>query len=158
MEYPAKDKYYSMERSYKRLQKISINNGNSIKNTDARDAVEDFFYHCYHFKDWIKKDSSITLIEDIEDFINNSDSLSLAADYCNSFKHAGLNKKSRSKDKLEKINTHINLDLTQTGFISYANLEITIGNKSYDAFTLATLCVNDWNYFLKQNNIYFEAP
>ena len=158
MEFNPKDKFYGMKRSYERLKKINTDNGNSISNADPKDATEDFFNQCYHFKDWLKKDSSITLAEDIENFISENDSLSLAADYCNSFKHAGLDKKSRSGQEIEKMNTHVNFDLTPKGFVASARLELTIGGKKYNTFSLATDCIKDWDNFLERNKIKFSAP
>lgn len=158
MEFNAKDKYYGMKRSYERLKKVNTNNGNSISNADPRDTTEDFFNQCYHFKDWLKKDNSIALAENVENFISKSGSLSLSADYCNSFKHGGLDKKSRSGQEIEKMNTHINFDLTSRGFIASACLEITISGKKYDAFSLATDCMKDWDNFLERNKIEFSAP
>lgn len=158
MEYNAKNKYYDMKRSYERLKKINTDKGNSISNADPKDATEDFFNRCYHFKDWLKKDTSITLLEDVENFISRSNSLSLAADYCNSFKHAGLDKKSRSGQEIEKINTHVNFDLTPKGFVASARLELTISGKKYDTFSLATDCMKDWENFLKQNRVQFPNP
>ena len=140
------------------MKKINTDNGNSISNADPKDATEDFFNQCYHFKDWLKKDTSITLTEDVENFISKSSSLSLAADYCNSFKHAGLDQKSRSGQELEKMNTHVNFDLTSRGFVVSASLELTIGGKKYDAFSLATNCMKEWNNFLKKNQIQFSNP
>lgn len=158
MEFPAVDKYRSMQRSYNRLEKINTNNGNEISNADARDATEDFFNQTYHFKDWLKKDESIKLLSDIEEYINKSSALALAADYCNAFKHAGLNRDSRSGKELQKINTHINLDLTPHGFVASSRLEITIDHKSYDAFLLASNCMNEWETYLEMNEIVFPEP
>lgn len=158
MEFTAKDKFFSMKRAYERLRRINTDNGNSISNTDAKDAAEEFFNQCYHFKDWLKKDHSISITSNIEEFITNSTSLSLAADYCNSFKHGGLDKKARSNKQLEKINTHIKLDLTPGGFIATSRLEITINGIKYDAFSLATDCVDEWNKLLSKNNILFSNP
>ncbi|PIR56851.1 MAG: hypothetical protein COU72_04080 [Parcubacteria group bacterium CG10_big_fil_rev_8_21_14_0_10_41_35] len=136
MEFNAVDKYRSMLRSYGRLKKIETDNGNNIGNTESRDAVEDFFNQCYHFKDWLKKDKSIVLSFDVEKFISEGQALSLAADYCNTFKHAGLGR-ARSDKNLEKINTHINFDLTPRGVIASSRLELTISGEKYDAFKLA---------------------
>lgn len=158
MEYNAKDKYYGMKRSYERLKKINTDNGNSISNADPKDATEDFFNQCYHFKDWLKKDTAIVMTKNVEDFISESDSLSLATDYCNSFKHAGLDKKSRSGQEIEKMNTHVNFDLTPKGFVTSARLELTIGGKKYDTFLLATNCMKEWSNFLERNQIEFSAP
>ncbi len=158
MEYEAKEKYYSMLRAFERLKTVSTDNGNRISNTDPQDTAEDFFNQCYHFKDWVKKDSALVLAQDIEDFINRSKSLSLAADYCNSFKHAGLDRESRSGQVFEKMNRHIRFDLTQRGFVASGRLELTIGGKKYDAFSLATDCVEEWDNFLKLNQIQFPVP
>lgn len=74
MEYNAKDKYYGMKRSYERLKKINTGSGNSISNADPKDATEDFFNQCYHFNDWLKKDFSVSLTEDVENSIGKSNS------------------------------------------------------------------------------------
>lgn len=156
MEFNAVDKYRSMLRSYDRLKKIETDNGNAIGNTESRDAVEDFFNQCYHLKDWLKKDKNTNLYTDIEDYINKSHSLSLAADYCNTFKHAGLDS-NRSNKNLEKINTHIKFDLTPRGFVASSRLELTISGEKYDAFDLATKCIEEWDIFLRLNEIVFPT-
>lgn len=158
MEFNTVDKYRSMLRSYERLKKIETDNGNAISNTESRDAVEDFFNQCYHFKDWLKKDKNINLSMDVEKYINDSQHLSLAADYCNTFKHAGLNRSARSDKSLEKINTHINFDLTSRGFIASSRLELTISGEKYDAFKLATQCIEEWRKFIEENGIDFLEP
>lgn len=157
MNYNAKDKYYSMKRAFERFEKINTDNGNSISNADPKDSAEDFFNQCYHLKDWIKKDLSLTLSSDIEKFIKNSSALSIASDYCNSQKHAGLDRwyKPKSGQTINQINTHIKFDLTQYGFIASGRLELTVGNKKYDAFSLAKDCIKEWDSFLLQNNIKF---
>ena len=158
MEYTAADKYRRMLRAYDVLKRINTDNGNSISNTDARDAAEDFYNQCYHFKDWLKKDASTGVNRDVENFINSNPALRMAADYCNSFKHGGLDGKTRSGKDIEKINTHIKLDLTPRGFVASSRLEITISGQSYDAFALATDCVEAWNGYLKESGIVFPEP
>jgi hypothetical protein len=51
---------------------------------------------CHQLKDWLKKDARVKHPDDLEDFINKSHALSVAADLCNSLKHAGLDKRPRS--------------------------------------------------------------
>ncbi|OIR16083.1 hypothetical protein GALL_35880 [mine drainage metagenome] len=155
MKYNAADKYRSMLRSFERIKRINTDNGNTISNTDARDATEDFFTQCYHFKDWLKKDSTLTLSQNVEKFINASNALSLAADYCNSFKHAGLDSQPRSGQTLEGINTHMRMDLTPKGFVMSSSLELTISGKKHDAFELAKRCIEEWDLFLISNKIVF---
>ncbi|MBU6141678.1 hypothetical protein KGO95_00980 [Patescibacteria group bacterium] len=154
MEFNAVDKYRSMLRSYVRLKKIETDNGNTISNTDSRDAAEDFFNQCYHFKDWLKKDKDIDLLLDVERYISESQSLSLAADYCNAFKHAGW-QAARSNKRLEKINTHIKINFTPRGLVASSTLELTISNKKYNAFKLASECIEEWRNFIALNKITF---
>jgi len=158
MEFNASNKYRSMQRAYEKLRKIQTNNGNEISNADSQDAVENFFNQCYHFKDWLKKDSRILLQLDVEEFITSSPCLSLAADYCNMFKHAGLDRRGRSEKQLEKINTHVNFDLTPGGFIASSRLELTIDGEKYDALKLATECMEEWDKFLDLNKVIFPDP
>jgi hypothetical protein len=155
MEYKVKDKYLSMVRSYKRLEKISTDNDGTISFAGSQDQVEDFFNQCYHFKDWLIKDPGVALSKkSVEEFISDSPSLSLAADICNSFKHAGLDKRSRSGRTLEGMKRHLSL-LVPRGekLVTFARHELTIGGKQYDAFSLATECLGEWEKYLKENKI-----
>jgi len=155
MEYKAYNQYRTMLRAYQELERISTNNGNKISFADPDYEVRNFFIHCYHLKDSLKKDLTITLKEDVEKFITGSNSLSLAADYANSFKHSGLDRKTRSNKTLGKTNKHLRLDLTPTGFVGSARMELTISGEKYDAFTLAKECVGEWDRYLKRNVIIF---
>jgi hypothetical protein len=158
MEFSAADKYRRMLRAYDLLKRVNTDNGNSISNTDARDAAEEFFNQCYHFKDWLKKDATIDAGKSVEKYINASPALALAADYCNSFKHAGVDGKTRSGKDIQKINTHIKMDITPSGFVTSSRLEVTISGTSYDVFSLATDCVAAWNTYLQENGITFPEP
>src|SRR5437763_10327003 len=106
MDYPAEEKYQRMIRAYKRLMKLATNAGKNavIGSPDARDATDAFFLLCYHLIDHLKKDVAIKRPKDVEDHINRSKPLSLAADLCNSSKHAGLSSPPRSGDLLNDIN------------------------------------------------------
>jgi hypothetical protein len=148
----------SSEMTYDLLKRVNTDNGNSISNTDARDAAEEFFNQCYHFKDWLKKDATIDAGKSVEKYINASPALALAADYCNSFKHAGVDEKTRSGKDIQKINTHIKMDITPSGFVTSSRLEVTISGTSYDVFSLATDCVAAWNTYLQENGITFPEP
>ncbi|HLZ15208.1 MAG TPA: hypothetical protein VKQ34_04430 [Candidatus Saccharimonadales bacterium] len=152
MQYEASQKYGSMIRAYERFKHLSINNGSSISLHAARDAADDFFQHCYHLKDWLKKDPATSSL-DTENFINKSQPLALAADYCNSSKHGGLDKSSRSGATIEAANVHTTLDLTSQGFIASSRLEITVSGVKYDAFKLATDCIKAWKSFFASNNV-----
>lgn len=156
MEYSAKNKYISMMRAYTKLQKIYTDNGNTISFSDPDDEVDSFFTHCYHLKDWLKKDASMMLTDKVEAYISSSIPLSIAADYCNASKHGGLDRPPKSGMMIEKKNHHLKMDLTSKGFVTSARMELTIDGKKYDAFALATDCLRDWNKFLKTNGINFN--
>jgi len=158
MDFKASDQYWSMMRSYERLKRVNTDTGNHISNTDARDTTRDFFNNCYHLKDWLKKDPLLHLQTSVEDFISNSTPLSLAADFCNAHKHGGLDRGGRSGKEIERINTHVRMDLTPRGFVASSSLEITISGQKYDAFDLATQCLAEWEKYLGQNGVTFSKP
>ena len=141
-----------MLRAYERFRKINSDAGDPISLHAARDVADDFFNHCYHFKDWLKRDPAIPELG-VEDFINNSQSLSLAADYCNSSKHGGAGRNPKSGKKIEEANVHTTLNLTAKGFVNSSRLEIIIDGKAYDAFSLASECMKEWDIFLSANKI-----
>lgn len=161
MEFRAKDKYFSLKRSFERLKKISTNNGNRISNTEAKDAVEDFFNRCYHFKDWLIKDAAVRIYKkntSVEEYISNSNNLSIAADYCNSYKHAGLDRDPRYKHSLSQVNNDVIINFTPNGAITSGRIRITIENNTFDAFKIASECIKEWDLFLEKNNIVFDNP
>src|SRR5688572_11508132 len=69
MKYAMADKYHAMRRAYDRVMKISTDNGPHINNMDPKDLTEAFFNQCYHFKDWIKKETGAS---DVEKYINKT--------------------------------------------------------------------------------------
>lgn len=156
MVFNAKEKFQAMLRAYKKLEKINTNNGNSIDLSDAKDLTEEFFNQAYHFKDWLKKDQSIVINNNVEEFINSSPSLALASDYCNSFKHAGLDRKERSGKKIIALNTDTYVNLTPNGFVTSSKVRMTLDTGVYDVFDLATKCVDEWGRFLLLNNLDFS--
>jgi len=185
MIYNAEDQYESMVRAYEALRALATYIGKTavIGDHAAGDATKSFFMECYHLKDWLKKDSRIKCSKDVEDFINKSHALSLAADLCNSLKHAGLDKPPRSGLHLDRINMAYSLDIpasAEPGLIKItrnpsdgdtitisrsnrmgqpiatAKVVLTIGGKKHEALEVATMCVKDWDTFLKAQGIQFS--
>jgi hypothetical protein len=157
MEFKMAVKYHRMMHSYEKLKTVSTNTGNSISLSVAKEAAEEFFTECYHFKDWLIKELP-NLKQAVENHISNSVPLALAADYCNTFKHAGLDRKPRSGQQLVEVLQHTRMDITPKGFVCSAQVEIKTATKSYRAFDLATDCIHDWNAFLESNNVTIPAP
>ena len=187
MNYNAEEQYQSMLRAYEALRALATDIGKTavIGDHAAVDAAKFFFIACYHFKDWLKKDSRITRPKDVEAFINTNHALALAADLCNSFKHAGPDKAKtpRSGTHLDQINMAYSLDIpatTEPGFIkgtrnpsdgdtitishsnrigspvATAKVVLTIGGNKHEALDLATQCVKDWDTFLAAQGIQFS--
>jgi hypothetical protein len=154
MDFKVRDKYIKMMWALDKLKKINEQSDRRISSKDARDATEDFFNQCYHLKDWFKKEYPALSCR-VEDFINKSKFLSLAADYANSFKHAGLDKKPRSGKNIEKIKPSLNITLRLGhGAVSgSSSLFITIDGNEFNSLDIAKGCVYEWEQFFKLNNI-----
>ncbi|MEK4034271.1 hypothetical protein WOC76_12595 [Methylocystis sp. IM3] len=157
MDYSFSKKYHAMMRVYEKLKTISTDNGPHIDNAEVGDLAEAFFNQCYHLKDWVKKDPATAFI-DVEAYINKTGPLRIVADYCNSLKHAGLDKKPRSEGQIDNLNTHLKIDLTPKGVVTSGQQEITLGGKRYNAYKLATDSVAAWKSFFALNSISTDPP
>jgi hypothetical protein len=159
MNYSISAKYHAMMRAYAKLKTVSTDNGPHITYSDAYDLAETFFNQCHHLKDWVKKDPLVVRsCVDVEGFIQKTPVLRIVADYCNSLKHAGLDRESRSGERVEAVNTHLKMDLTPKGFVTSAQLEIRVGGKRYNAYRLATDSVAEWKRFFVRNSINIDEP
>ena len=180
MTYDAEEKYQSMLRAHAKLVAIATDVGKTcvIGDPAAKDATNAFFMECYHLKDWLKKDPRIKPV-DVEAFITGSKFLSLAADLCNSLKHAGLDRPPRSGEQLDKINMAYTIDIPEQAQIKFdrspsvgdtiailrtraygravatAKVVLTIGGSKHDAPDLASSCVKEWDAFLASRAIQF---
>jgi len=150
-------KYRQMLRAYKRFEMIGTNNGNDISNVDAADAAEEFFVQCYHFKDWLKK-AYPKLSKDIEQHITDSQSLSLAADFCNTRKHAGINRQSRHGEHIVAVNTHMKIDMKPNGFVASSDIAIKTDSKCFKGLDVASQCLREWNQFLNAHQVIIPQP
>ena len=83
-------------RWYDRFAQIDSGKVHNMATDSYEDEVYSFFLNCYHLKDWIINDPSVSVAQTtVESFINCSQELSLCADICNGLKHLVL-KRSRS--------------------------------------------------------------
>ena len=157
MDFDIGSKYRQMKRAYDKLETIGTNTGSSITNVDAKDAAEEFFTQCYHFKDWLKK-AYPALNRTVEQYISNSLPLSLAADFCNTFKHAGLDSNPRLREHLATINTHIKMDFTPQGIVASSHIEIKTPTRSFNGLDIAGQCIQEWDKFIQNNNVVIPSP
>ncbi len=189
MNYGAEEQYQSMVRAFEEVELLATNLGkHAVIGDDAvLDKAKAFFQQCYHLKDYLKKDPRIKNAQDVETFINKSNALSIAADICNSFKDAGLNKRPRSGRPLTKINMAYSMDMPvgmkgthtfaefkknpndgDTIFVSHSNrtgvpiatatVVFTMDKLTRNAIDLARECVADWRKFLATHGIVFSEP
>jgi hypothetical protein len=186
MKYSAEEQYQGMHRAFERMRALATDIGKTVVIGDhaAADATKAFFIECYHFKDYLKKETRIQPPSDVEVFISANPALSMAADLCNAFKHAGLDKPPRSGMHLDQINMAYSLDIsatTEPGMISMtripsdgdtitisrsnrfgppiatAKVVLTVGGNKHDALKAATQCIADWDRFLASKSVHFAT-
>ncbi len=147
------EQYERMKRWYSRFKSINETKKHDMPTDYYQDEVYAFFINCYHLKDWLKNDLYCHVGgEEIEEFVTNSESLRICGDICNGSKHLILTKpKNNSETRIGS--RHFSLNLGGWGPIIHIEYDVVIGDKVYDAFTLATKCINEWEVFLNQHNL-----
>jgi len=143
------EQYERVKRWYQRLKNITDGREHNLPSEYYQDEVLAFFINCYHLKDWIINDNSAEISsKSVEDFVNQSEFLRVCGDVCNGSKH--LNITSPKSDKNTKVGgRNFFLTLGKVIPIFRAKYKIISGNKEYDAFSLATKCLEDWEKFIK---------
>lgn len=143
------EQYERVKRWYQRLKNINDGKENNLSSDYYQDEVLAFFINCYHLKDWIMNDNSAEISsKDVEDFVKQSEFLRVCGDVCNGSKH--LNLTSPKSDKNTRVGgRNFFLTLGEAIPIFRAKYKIISGNKEYDAFFLATKCLEDWEKFMK---------
>jgi hypothetical protein len=151
------DQFERIKRSLTKITAMALHPGSNLVMGDPEpiDLVRVFFIECQNFKDYLKKDPKIANPEMVESFIDGSPMLKLCIDIGNAFKHAGLDKKSRSGMKLAKINHAHTLIMPPYQADAKVGTEIivTFDNNKYKANEIAIECVNEWARFLRSANI-----
>lgn len=140
--------YNRVKRWYERLKLVNESKKHDLPTDYYLDEVYAFFINCYHLKDWIKNDeNSKVSSEEIEDFVKNSEPLKICGDICNGSKHLSINR-PRNNSNTRIGSRHFALTLGGSSPTIYIKYDIVSGNKTYDAFTLAIECLNEWKQFL----------
>lgn len=105
MDFKPESQYLAMMRAYEALRLLATDTGSSsVMGHAPADAARRFFLDCYNLKDWLKKDVRIQDPRSVELYVSGSIHLSIAADICNTFKHAGLDSPPRGIGKLDQMN------------------------------------------------------
>ncbi|MCL4418063.1 MAG: hypothetical protein M1365_15490 [Actinobacteria bacterium] len=142
------EQYERTKRWYVRLKNVTEGREHNLPSDYYQDDVLAFFINCYHIKDWIKNSKSASSKE-VEDFVSQSEFLRVCGDVCNGSKHLTLTTPKSNK------NTRVGgrnffLSLGEAIPVFSAKYKIISGNKEYDAFSLATKCMEEWGKFLKK--------
>lgn len=159
------DQYLRMKRSYRRL--ADYGSGRVLASSDeALDALYHFLQDAYHLKDWIANDpipqEEGVHGQDVEDFITDSENLSLCADLCNGTKHFVLDEKRRRPRTGDPLTTIV----SQHTAVFPAPIgagdpwrppqhawEIVSGGRTHDAVYLAGQIVREWSNWLLSNGL-----
>ena len=149
------EQYERMQRSYDTFREINSRLADKVS-SDYEDDVFAFFMHCYHLKDWIKNDPSLkarmpNIGTDVEQFINESERLSLCADVCNSLKRLELDRSHTSEPRIfGRKRYHSQLNIGSRSSIGLQWLVDRNNEPPIDAFELATECSAEWDKFLQR--------
>jgi hypothetical protein len=148
-----REQYERMQRSYDRFCEIKSGLADKVS-ADYEDDVYAFFMHCYHLKDWIKNDSDVkvrmpNIDTDVEQFINESEALSLCAALCSSLKRLELNRSQSSEPRVfGRKRYHYQLNIASKSSIRLEWLVERNKKPPIDALELATESIAEWDKFL----------
>lgn len=150
------EQFKRMQRWYETFKQMDEGIAHEQSSEVYTDIVYAFFQNCYHLKDWIKNDNSVTLPEgvNIEHFINNNHSMCLLADICNGTKHLTLlDRFKRTDEDLKFDSKKYSLALGGKKPIIAVKWNIKTNSGNLDAFEPATECLHKWEDFIKNQNI-----
>lgn len=147
------EQYQRAKRWYERFKSIDEGRDHDMASDCYQDEIYAFFVNCYHLKDWLKNDPTSGINKDeIENFINKSENLSMCADLCNGSKHLVINQPR--KDTQTKIGGRsFSLGLGIGSPKISVRYKVELKNRTYDAFDLATKSLKEWEDFLKSKKL-----
>ena len=152
---PYQEQYDRTKRWYDRFATVNNGRRHDVSSDNYLDEIYAFFHNCYHLKDWIRNDSSVSssVRGAVEDYINSDRALSLCADICNSLKHLRLTS-HRSGENPTFGKKHFALTLGP-GLPTTISLkwEVVTNSGPMDAFDLATECLAAWASFFKHHGL-----
>jgi hypothetical protein len=105
MSFLSDEQYYrAMLRTYEEFKQIATRESTHYEMGDQStlNAATKFFTECYHFKDYLKQRPGI-MPRRVEQYVSRSKHLSLAADICNTIKHANLSSRPRSRKPIASL-------------------------------------------------------
>jgi hypothetical protein len=152
----ATHQFYRTERWLGRLKAIYCGEYTPIGNFDETlDHVLAFFLNCHHIKDWLKSgpewhdnvDSSVKKMA-VEQFVTESEALTICADLCNGNKHFHFDRDLRSGTAPTFGSVHINVDTTKATPVKTIRYTLKTKRGDTDAYALAEECLELWRGFI----------
>lgn len=152
-----KEQYDRTKRKFELFTEINNGKIHDKPSPYYGDLAQDFFQNCYHLKDWIKNDPSCLHCKNIvESYITNSVELSICADICNATKHLTLTS-PRSNKNPQLSGIEYKMKIMEAGSESIVHIAakfyISTSSGDRDALDLATLCMDAWDSFIKNQKI-----
>lgn len=143
------EQFERMMRWYEHFQKLDSGIEHTLASENYQDMVFAFFMNCFHLKDWIKNDDTLSSKPDVEGFVRNTTSMQLCGDICNGIKHLTLNRAPHSTENPKFGPRHYSVTVGGDETTIKIKWVIKTNSGDRDAFQLATDCVNEWKEFIK---------
>lgn len=148
-----KDQYDRVLRWYKRISDIDQGILHNRNSGYYEDEIYAFFINCYHLRDWILHDKTLKIIEigeKLKKFIDNSDPMKICHDICNGLKHLELTNPKIDKNT-QFGSRHYSLTFGGEKPVLSAKYSILCEGKTFNAFDLARVCIDEWGKFIGDN-------
>ena len=174
-----------LESYYKRMERLSeeiikdFDNQTRSKNSEEMlDPVYNFFFHCYHLREWVRKDKKVSgeVKKKLPTFEKDDSSVQflMCRDLCNRSKHATLEEVKNFKPN--DVNTKIvpyggsifsvskkelkesqgkkeTIHLKHEDSIFLGNFLITFKGNNYDLKGVVQGCMHIWKKFFNENSL-----
>lgn len=149
------EQYNRMIRWYKKFESINAGRDHIQESDYYKDEGYAFFITCCHFRDWLLNDRVVKIQNKemiLKEYVDRSKYMKICHDICNGHKHLDLT--SPKHNGRTKINsTHHKISLGGNAVSYKAKYFISDGRKYYDAFDVASKCIEEWETFLRQYNL-----
>jgi hypothetical protein len=146
------EQFERVKRYYERFKEID--EGKSLVRNAAyyEDDVYSFFINCHHLKHWIENDPSAVVSKiDVENWVNTNPALQICADMCNGAKHLKRIPNRIVSGKERSIDSKAYSVAVMEGSARPPSTKIKFFIDSFDAFKVATECLQKWEEFISKN-------
>lgn len=168
------NQFRRMERAQNRIISDFESSTFSKSSQERLDDVYDFFFNCYHLREWIREDDKVDKArKNILPSFEKHDSpvqLQICRDLCNKSKHAVLKHKpndpntkiiplggsifkASSQEIKEAQKKRATLHLKEEDSIFLGNYLVVFKGNNYDLKGVIQACMHIWNRFFEDNDL-----